>query len=363
MDGIQIENKRKWDDEPEGIRIATKKVAIALNEKATILTFINSKVSMCSTGGPKLTAKAINELSDMVQVIARFNQQLSDNQVQLLKEEQEAGNSFHNLKHHHATYMLLKDALNKPLDGIIQWLWRHECPDDVEDQEKDLLQAVKLILTHFAGKCRRERRKITNSERTFWVSHVVPIFDVFADQTGLLNFRWCEIYLQAHADTTPGMVRYVDGLGLDLSDTERIVMESSSGEHKENVKHTEDDTLKQIHSSVTMLKADINNHRNAAFSTMCQIETFGIHCVKKEITLSKTKLNGATGGYIYQEIRSAEIPVTYEERHKWLKMADLLATLMNLLIVHQKIRDQLDKENSGYVPVLESLRVQSVLGI
>ncbi|KAG0734341.1 hypothetical protein G6F57_016114 [Rhizopus arrhizus] len=337
MGGIQIENKRKWDDEPEGIPIATKKVAIALNEKATILTFINSKVSMCSTGGPKLTAKAINELSDMVQVI--------DNQVQLLKEEQEAGNSFNNLKHHHTTYMLLKDALNKPLDGIIQWLWRHECPDDVEDQEKDLLQAVKLILTHFAG------------------NHMVPIFDVFADQTGLLNFRWCEIYLQAHAGTNPGMVRYMDGLGLDLSDTERIVMESSSGEHKENVKHTEDDTLKQIHSSITMLKTDINNHRNAAFSTMCQIETFGIHCVKKETTLSKTKLNGATGGYIYQEIRSAEIPVTYEERHKWLKMADLLATLMNLLIVQQKIKDQLDKENSGYVFVSKSLRVQSVLGI
>jgi hypothetical protein len=36
--------------------------------------------------------------------------------------------------------------------------------------------------------------------------------------------------------------------------------------------------------------------------------------------------------------------VTYEERHKWLKMADLLATLMNLLIVQQKIRDQLDRE-------------------
>lgn len=112
-----------------------------------------------------------------------------------------------------------------------------------------------------------------------------------------------------------------------------------------------------------MLKADINNHRNAAFSAMCQIETFGIHCVKKEITLSKTKLNSATGGYIYQEIRSAEIPVTYEERHKWLKMADLFATLMNLLIVQQKIRDQLNKENFGYVPVSESLRVQSVLGI
>ncbi|KAG0734385.1 hypothetical protein G6F57_016022 [Rhizopus arrhizus] len=87
MGGIQIENKRKWDDEPKGIPIATKKVAIALNEKATILTFINSKVSMCSIGGPKLTAKSVNELSDMVQVIARFNQQLSDNQVQLLKEE------------------------------------------------------------------------------------------------------------------------------------------------------------------------------------------------------------------------------------------------------------------------------------
>ncbi|OAD70808.1 hypothetical protein PHYBLDRAFT_148031 [Phycomyces blakesleeanus NRRL 1555(-)] len=258
---------------------------------------------------------------------------------------------------------MLKDALNKPIDEIIQFLWRHECPEDLEDQEMEFLEALKLILTHFAGKCKRKKRDSTNSERAFWISYVIPIFDAFADQTGLLNFRWCEIYLQSHADTNPGAVRYVDGLGLDESENERLVMESSSGEYKEKPNHTEDDTLKQIHSSIMMLKVDINNYRNSAFSTICLVKTFGLHCVKKDITLTKTKLDGATGRYIYQEIRSAEIPVAYEKRHKYLKIAELLATLTKLLVIQKNVREKLEKERSDYIPVPESLRVQAVLGL
>ncbi|CAO3699471.1 unnamed protein product [Rhizopus stolonifer] len=100
------------------------------------------------------------------------------------------------------------------------------------------------------------------------------------------------------------------GLGLDLLDTEIIVTESSSGEHKENAKRTEDDILKQTHNYTTILKSGINKYRNAVFSTIYQVDSFGIHCVKKEITLGKIKLNIATCDYIYQEIRYAEIPVT-----------------------------------------------------
>lgn len=129
------------------------------------------------------------------------------------------------------------------------------------------------------------------------------------------------------------MVRYMDGLGLDLLDNKIIVTELSSGEHKENTKCTEDDTLKQIHTYITILREDINNHRNAAFSAIFQINLFGIHCVKKEITFGKIKLNSATDGYIYQEIRFAEVPVTCRVRHEWLKVEGLLVMLRNLLIV------------------------------
>ncbi|OAD70807.1 C2H2-type zinc finger transcription factor [Phycomyces blakesleeanus NRRL 1555(-)] len=56
------EGKRQREDEPELTPLAAKKVSLALKEKTAILTFINYKAGMYSTGGPKLTEKSINEL-------------------------------------------------------------------------------------------------------------------------------------------------------------------------------------------------------------------------------------------------------------------------------------------------------------
>ncbi|KAI8366054.1 uncharacterized protein BYT42DRAFT_482548, partial [Radiomyces spectabilis] len=61
-----------------------------------------------------------------------------------------------------------------------------------------------------------------------------------------------------------------DGIGVDRQENERLVMEASSGEFRENIHHTLDNTLKQIHSSIMMLKSDIRSHLDASFVTMCK---------------------------------------------------------------------------------------------
>jgi hypothetical protein len=52
------------------------------------------------------------------------------------------------------------------------------------------------VLTGFADTCciaAIDIKPCTDYERTWWVRHVVPIFQTFANQTGTLSFDWCEV--------------------------------------------------------------------------------------------------------------------------------------------------------------------------
>lgn len=55
--------------------------------------------------------------------------------------------------------------------------------------------------------------------------------------------------------------------------------------------------------------------------------------------------------YIYQELRTTEIPVNYIQRHKWLKVMYLMAVLLCLLEKQEKIVKQLELEQNGAADV------------
>ncbi|KAI9032504.1 hypothetical protein CLU79DRAFT_680791, partial [Phycomyces nitens] len=74
--------------------------------------------------------------------------------------------------------------------------------------------------------------------------------------------------------------RFVDRMGYACYNEERLVMESSSGVTKENVRHTVDDTIKQVHITVSILNADMRSHMNASVQTMTKTPAFGIHLVR-----------------------------------------------------------------------------------
>ncbi|KAI8637862.1 hypothetical protein BD408DRAFT_447284 [Parasitella parasitica] len=49
---------------------------------------------------------------------------------------------------------------------------------------------------------------------------------------------------------TSGKARFVDGMSYDIYDEERVVIEPSSGATKENIRHTVDDIVKQVYSTL-----------------------------------------------------------------------------------------------------------------
>lgn len=95
-----------------------------------------------------------------------------------------------------------------------------------------------------------------------------------------------------------------------------FVMEGSSNSvYKENIKHTKDDTVKTLHASIENLNSFIRRHTTASFKSLCTVKSFSVQCVCNTITLSTTTMDSnKIGAYIQTEVRSADIPLTFETR-------------------------------------------------
>ncbi|ORZ02273.1 hypothetical protein BCR43DRAFT_559253 [Syncephalastrum racemosum] len=145
--------------------------------------------------------------------------------------------------------------LKQSEEELPAWLWSRRLSSNVDDYETQIIKAIRFVLTDFASKSVSG----TNSERTFWVDRVVPLFQIFGDQTQLLSYEWCEIFCKSHAEDTMddkgiGRARFVDGMGYDAFHRERLVMESSGDVLKEHTRHRADDAVKQLHSTIAILK-------------------------------------------------------------------------------------------------------------
>lgn len=130
-----------------------------------------------------------------------------------------------------------------------------------------------------------------------------------------------------------------------------MVLEGSSGERTVNVDKTIDDSIKQLSSLISMLKNITNSHLNANFDTLLATKVFGIQSVKTHIVLSEIKFKD-DGRFTYHEVRSAEIPITYTQRNKWLKVFEILFYLFIALNEQHVNYEALEDEENGAILVV-----------
>jgi hypothetical protein len=222
---------------------------------------------------------------------------------------------------------LLHQALKQEVDSLPSFLWGTKTVANPNEQK--LINVTKFVLTSFADTCSTiaiKTKLYQDYERTFWVQHIIPIFQTFGNQTGLLSFNWCEIPTMHHSSEDQDAARYVDGMGYDGRRNERVVFEASSGQYDVNTDKIIDDGTKQISSMMSMLKDIASSHLNAEFDTFLKIKVFGIQSVKTNIILSEM-LFREDGRYHYREVRSAEVLTEYVERNKWIKIFEILCYL------------------------------------
>ncbi|CAO3667966.1 unnamed protein product [Rhizopus stolonifer] len=155
---------------------------------------------------------------------------------------------------------MLKSALEKPRTSLPKYLWNQSIHTDMEEEQ--IIKIIQFTLTDFAGKCNRSQLFEPKHERTFWIDKIIPIFQSIGDQTGLVGFEWYEKNPESFSETTTDLetwkhspVIYVDGLGYREGRSDIIVMEASSGKNNEDLEHSRDDTLKNVHGSICALEA------------------------------------------------------------------------------------------------------------
>ncbi|KAI8375812.1 hypothetical protein BD560DRAFT_445639 [Blakeslea trispora] len=84
-------------------------------------------------------------------------------------------------------------------------------------------------------------------------------------------------------------VNHHDGLGYDMNSYSRLILEGLSRNiTKENIDHTQEDTVNALHSSIEIWNAFVRRHATASFSSLCTT-----------IALSTTKMDSTNiGSYV-----------------------------------------------------------------
>ncbi|KAI8874701.1 hypothetical protein K501DRAFT_315398, partial [Backusella circina FSU 941] len=264
-------------------------------------------------------------------------------------------------------------ALEQSLGTLPRWIWTQTNEDIANiSHEYQLLQASKFILTTFADNCTQKKQQKTNSERTYWIRHIVHIFQSFANQTGYLQFNWCKSQTKQHAlveinlnNWTKPTARFCDGLGFDWLGKERLSMEGSSGQHEEKIDHTISDTAKQISNTISILKGFTMANMDASFETLRQVKIFGVQATERTIALTETSYDEESTKYLYKVVRTARIPIEYEERYNWLRVFELLAYLLVELKEQVRIHETLSKEQTSIsiVHPEETVRIKLSIGL
>ena len=87
--------------------------------------------------------------------------------------------------------VFLKSALEQELENLPSWLWSQTLDITKEEEnEKKLIQAMKLALTDFYATCLRPEPTPPLNERTPFCEHVIPLIKYSNAVYQLLRVQW-----------------------------------------------------------------------------------------------------------------------------------------------------------------------------
>lgn len=104
-------------------------------------------------------------------------------------------------------------------------------------------------------------------------------------------------------------------------------MEALSGALSEDVSNSNGDTLKLIQSATEILKAEMLDNLDCSYTTFLRRKILIVQTVKNKMTLSSVSLLDETR-YKVIELRSGNLPMKWEDRYDWIKIIELLSTVM-----------------------------------
>ncbi|KAI9030151.1 hypothetical protein CLU79DRAFT_734324 [Phycomyces nitens] len=333
---------------------------ISLSCGKTTLDFHPATIKDCSSEQFRLPHETIKELEPVVTILADYNTDLPRDLREIVNQELDEQSNLKTLNSYPCAFELLRSSLEQPLESLPNFLWSYSTSPSLPKDEKKLIRVIQFILTEFAGTCYRNPVFNCKSDCTFLIDRVIPLFQTLENQTGLLGFEWCDVALdeEAEADEKSGeddsdeALSYHDGIGYDYSEKPVLIINNTLCEDNELAARARDDILKNLHSSIHFLSNILRNSQFAKFTTLCKAQTFSIQVIDKVMIFSTVSLHPTEpGGYIYKERRSAEIPESFADRMGWIRMFELLATLIDDIDAQKLVTKNIATENSGVYPI------------
>ncbi|KAI9277319.1 hypothetical protein BC943DRAFT_284930, partial [Umbelopsis sp. AD052] len=124
--------------------------------------------------------------------------------------------------------------------------------------------------------------------------------------------------------------------------------------------HSNGDTLKLIQSATEILRAELLNNLDCSYSTFLRRKVMVIQTVMNKMTLSSVSLLD-NERYKVVEVRSGNIPVKWEDRYSWMRIFELLSTVMNILVEQRSVSEILKQEKNGLINVRKEDTVEQLL--
>ncbi|KAI8060120.1 hypothetical protein BC940DRAFT_361512 [Gongronella butleri] len=171
---------------------------------------------------------------------------------------------------------------------------------------QQMVDIIRYTLVGFHLQC-MSPTPATTHERKAFVERVVPVLRIMSKVTGLVSF--------------------------------------SCGINLENVAHTNGDTIKLIECSAMVLKMEAAARKECSFDLMQQFKDICLHLVKNQLTMSTTGLVHPM--YEHVQVRSARLPTTWQGRVLFVKIFELVATIIDILRSISNLADSMDLCDAG----------------
>ncbi|KAI8586481.1 hypothetical protein BDZ88DRAFT_399839, partial [Geranomyces variabilis] len=187
----------------------------------------------------------------------------------------------------------------------------------------------------------------TDHERTVWIDQAIIWFSALR-KTIPIYWRWCET--KYHARSGDDGTQLADGIAFSVNGHNLILMESSGGNLTEHKRHSHGDTYKLVENSVLALSQIMAAHKDASWSTMKDMQVLSVQTIKDRMTLITTRIiEDPSAGLSWEivELRNAELPPTWTQVKKLMRVVEVVATAFQRVVAQLAILDRAQDELCG----------------
>ncbi|KAI7907218.1 uncharacterized protein BX663DRAFT_573460 [Cokeromyces recurvatus] len=228
----------------------------------------------------------------------------------------------------------LEGALDQQLNQLLFWMGSNGFNSSQSEDEKKAILFIRLVLNDFYANCIKPVVNNVLNERTPFVEYV----------KGVETNKFVSLY---HKETN-GRRRFADGIGYIVDDHSEALLIESSGE--EDTSHAKEDTLKLLECSIRALKMEMEKLKFASLNTFKARRFYTMLYSKDKLTMLSTSLvDSSRWGFTF--VREATFPRTWNKRHGWLSVFELVLCLNDKLKKQQEVSLLLLKEHNGWVKV------------